>query len=445
MLELKRKRDEIMGFLNAGLWKRRLGELSGAEAFYTRALRVAVLSLNGFLKHNCSLRASALTFYSLLGIVPVLAIAFGIATGFGLKDRLRAQLIEGFTGQEEVIGRVIGFADKLLESTKGGLVAGVGVLVLFWTVIKVFEHIEEAFNDIWEAKEKRSVGKRFSTYLTIMLIAPVVIIISGSVTVFVSAQVSTIIERFGPLAHFSTVIFFALKLLPYALMWFLLAFVYITMPNIDVRFKPGILGAVVAGTVYQTVQWVYISFQIGIAKYNAIYGSFAALPMFLAWLNLSWMIILFGAQLSYAIQNVGGYDLDPMVRKASPSARKRLSLLIAHLVVKAFVKGEGPVLLSEISKRLKLPSRLSTELTGELVEAGILTESSGAHAHELSYQPRLATENITIKSVLDALDARGTDELPLPETEEVRELTEAFRAFHKNFLRSSANRPLREI
>lgn len=445
MLELKRKKDEVMGFLNAGLWKRRLGDLSGAEAFYTRVLRVAVLSVNGFFRHNCALRASALTFYSLLGIVPVLAIAFGIATGFGLKDRLRAQLLEGFSGQEVVMTRLIDFADKLLGSTKGGLVAGVGVLVLFWTVIKVFGHIEEAFNGIWEAKEKRSVGKRFSTYLTMMLIAPVVIIISGSATVFVSAQVSTILERFGPLAHFSTVIFFALKLLPYVLMWFLLAFIYIAMPNTDVRFKPGILGAVVAGTVYQTVQWVYITFQIGIAKYNAIYGSFAALPMFLVWLNLSWFIVLFGAQLSYAVQNVEGYDLDPMVKKASFSAKKRWSLLITHLVVKAFVRGEGPVSSSEISKKLGLPRRFVAELTGVLVEAGILNESNGGHLSGTGYQPRVATETITIGGVLDAIDSIGTDEIPAPEDAGAAEMAGGLRAFRENFMSAPANRLLREI
>ena len=445
VLELKTKKDKCIGFFTTGLWKRPLGGLSRGQVLYLKSLRVVVLSLKGFIANNGALRASALTFYSLLGIVPVLAIAFGIATGFGLKDRLRGQLLEGFAGQEEVIGRVIDFADKLLESTKGGLVAGVGVLVLFWTVIKVFGHIEEAFNVIWEAREKRPIGKRFSTYLTIMLIAPVVVIISGGLTIFISAQVTTIIERVGFLGHFAPVVFLILKLLPYVLIWLLLAFLYITMPNTEVRFKPGFLGAVVAGTIYQSVQWVYITFQIGLAKYNAIYGSFAALPMFLVWLNLSWLIVLFGAELSYAIQNVEGYDLDPMVRKASLSTRRRLSLLIAHLVVKAFVRGEGPVEVKEISKKLGLPSRLTTGLVGELVEARILSESGGTHKRELSYQPALAPESITIGSVLDALDSRGTDELPVNEDAEAMDMAEALSAFHKKIMSSSANRLLRDI
>jgi len=445
VLGLKAKRDGLMGFFRAGLWESRLGDLSGGKAVYFRALRVIVLSVRGFLGHNCALRASALTFYSLLGIVPVLAIAFGIAKGFGLRERLREQLLESLSGQEEVISRVIEFADKLLESTRGGLVAGVGVAVLFWSVMKVFGHVEESFNAIWEVRERRTLGKRFSTYLSIMLVSPVVIIVSGSLTVFVSAQVTSIVERFGVLIYFGPLVFVVLKLLPYGLIWFLMAFVYITMPNTVVRFLPGVLGAVVAGTIYQTVQWVYVTFQIGIAKYNAIYGSFAALPLFLVWLNLSWTIVLFGSQLARAVQDVEGHDFDPVVRGASPSLRKRVSLLIAHLVVKSFVKGEGPVLSSEIARRLALPSRLSGELTAGLVEAGVLSESVREGASEPAFQPRLATEKITIGSVLEALDSRGADELPVARDAEAMEMAAALGEYRESLLNSPANRLLRDI
>ncbi|CAG0950383.1 partial hypothetical protein, partial [Anaerolineae bacterium] len=282
---------------------------------------------------------------------------------------------------------------------------------------------------------------RFTTYLSIMLISPVVLIISGSLTVFVSTLVTGVVERFGLLSYFGPVVMFGLELLPYVLMWFLLAFVYISLPNTRVRFLPGAVGAVVAGTIYQTVQWVYVTFQIGIANYNAVYGSFAAIPLFLVWLNLSWTIVLFGSQLACAVQNVEGYDFDPIARQASPSARKRLSLLIAHLVIKSFVRGEGPVLSREIADRLGLPSRLANELTAGLVEAGILSESVKDHAPG-AFQPRLATETITIGSVLEALDSRGADELPVNDDVE---MTVALEEFQKNLLSSPANRLLRDI
>lgn len=445
MLELKANKEKIVGFLTFGLWKRRLGELSRKEALVLKPLRVVVLSLKGFLEDNCTLRASALTFYSLLAVVPVLAMAFGIAKGFGLRQRLRAQLMSALSGQEDVLTRAIDFADKLLESANGGAIAGIGIIVLFWSVIKVLGQIEGSFNDIWEIRTQRTLARRFSNYLSIMLISPLVIIVSGSLTIFIGTQVTYVARELGLLGVFGPVVFLTLRLLPYMLMWLLLAFIYITIPNTKVRFKPAMAGAVVAGTIYQIVQWVYIFFQIGISKYNAVYGSFAALPMFLVWLNLSWLIVLYGAELSYAFQNVENYDLEPVAKRASPSVRRWASLLIAHLVIKDFVRGAGPVEAEDISKRLALPPRLARELIAELVEAGVLSESGNTYTRELHYQPGRATDTLTVGSVLDALNSRGTGELPLPESHEAREMTEALRAFHEELLSSPANRPLRDI
>jgi len=445
VLELKANKDKVMGFLTDGLWKKRLKDLSGREALLLKPLRIIMLSVKGFLEDKCSLRASALTFYSLLAIVPVLAMAFGIAKGFGLRQRLRVQLMTVLSGQEDILTRAIDFADRLLESASGGAVAGIGVIVLFWSVIKVLGQIEGSFNDIWEVRTERPFARRFSNYFSIMLISPVVIIVSGSLTIFISTQITYIAKELGVIGVLGPVVFLTLRVLPYALMWLLLAFVYITIPNTKVRFRPGMAGAVVAGTIYQVVQWAYIFFQIGISKYNAIYGSFAALPLFLVWLNLSWLIVLFGAELSYAFQNVEDYDLDPMARHTSASIRKWASLLIAHLVVKNFVRGRGPIEAEDISKRLGLPPRLARELLTELVEAGVLNENGDPYTRRLHYQPALATDTITVGSVLYALDSRGTEELPLPESPEAGELTEALRAFHETVLASPANRRLRDI
>ncbi|MBE9528353.1 MAG: YihY family inner membrane protein [Proteobacteria bacterium] len=442
------KKEKFLYFFTTGLWEKRLGELSGKEALFFKTFRVIALGLKGFLEDKCTLRASALTFYSLLAIVPVLAMAFGIAKGFGLRQRLRGQLLEAFSGQEEILTQAIDFADKLLESASGGTVAGIGVVVLFWSVIKVLGHIEESFNVIWEVRTQRPLGRRFSNYLSIMLLSPMVVIISGSLTVFISAQVTYVVDKVGLLGIFAPLVFTALKFLPYTLMWFLLAFVYITVPNTRVGFKSGMVGAVVAGTMYQILQWLYITFQIGISKYNAIYGSFAAMPLFLMWLNLSWIIVLLGAELSYATQNAQRYDLEPEARRASPMVRKRLCLLMAHLVVKAFVNGEGAVRGKEVPTRLGLPPRLAEELLAELVEAGILSECGDTYTRDFNYQPSLATDRITIRSVLEALDKRGSDVHSItgtPGTKEENELTEALQTLNEDLFNSPANRLLRDI
>jgi membrane protein len=182
----------------------------------------------------------------------------------------------------------------------------------------------------------------FSDYLSLMLICPVLAILSSSLTVFVTTQVNLILEKFSILGVFSPVVFLFLKILPYCLLWSLFTFCYIFMPNTKVRFSAGLLGGIVAGTVFQIVQWGYITFQIGVVRYNAIYGSFAVLPLFLVWLELSWLIVLFGAELSFAYQNVDTYEFEPDALQASHRIKTLLSLQITHHLIKNFATGAPP-------------------------------------------------------------------------------------------------------
>ncbi|MGD2099773.1 MAG: YihY/virulence factor BrkB family protein, partial [Desulfobacterales bacterium] len=294
----------VIDFIRVDIWRIRLADLPFGKSFLIKQLRIIILAIRGFDEDKCFVRASSLTFYTLLSVVPVVAMFFGVAKGFGFEKILEKRLYANFRGQEEIIEKVITFSSSLLQETKGGIIAGIGLAVLFWSALKVLNHIERSFNDIWEIKTGRSWGRKFSDYLAIMLISPLFIIMSGSATVFITTQVEQITQRIALLGMFSPFISFMLNFLPYILVWMLFTFLYVLMPNTKVQFKAGLVGGVVAGTLYQIAQWAYISFQIAAAKYNAIYGSFAALPLFLMWLQISWWIVLFGAELSFANQNV---------------------------------------------------------------------------------------------------------------------------------------------
>ena len=272
--------SKAVGFAKQDIWRIRRTELPPGKSFFINLLRVLILSIRGFDEDKCQLRASALTFYSLISIVPVAAMAFGIAKGFGFEKMLETQLRDKLAGQEEVLDNIIQFSHSLLENTKGGLLAGVGLIVLFWAVVKVLGQIEDSINDIWGIKERRTLGRKFSDYLSLMLICPVLVILSSSVTVFVTTQVTLIMEKITFLGVFSPLVFFLLKLLPFGLLWGLFTFLYLFMPNTKVRFTSGLLAGIIAGTIFQVVQWAYITFQIGAANYNAIYGSFAAFRFF---------------------------------------------------------------------------------------------------------------------------------------------------------------------
>ena len=437
--------SKAISFLKRDIWRMPSSKMSKRKFFLINQLRIVLLAVRNFDQNKCNLRASALTYYSLLSIVPVLAVAFGIAKGFGLEKLLEKLIIERLPGQEEVVNNIISFSHALLENTKGELVAGIGVAVLLWTVIKVLGSIETSFNDIWGIKKMRSLGRRFSDYLSIMFICPVLLIVASGTTVFIGTQAKMLITKLSFLGPVSGVILFSLQFLPYVVMWVVFTFAYIFMPNTKVKFSSGLLAGVVSGTVYQVVQLVYIYFQVGVGKYNAIYGSFAAIPLFLIWLQLSWRIVLFGAEISFAHQNVNTYEFEQESMSASYSFKKLLSLRIAHLLVKNFKQGNRPMTAMQISHVLEIPIRLVRQITYNLNEAGIVSSTKEDGDIGGAFQPARDTDSLTIKYVLDSLEHVGTEDIPVAETEDLRKLEKLLADFSSQIEKSPANIHLKDL
>ncbi len=435
----------IIQFLKTDIWRIRLNAAPPGKSFIIKQARIFLLAFRGFDEDKCRLRASALTFYSLLSIVPILAMLFGIAKGFGLEKALERQLLEKMPGQEQVINRIIVFSHSLLENTRSGIIAGIGVAILFWTVIKVLSDIEYSFNDIWGVKRSRPLGRKICDYLSVMLICPLLIIISSSATVFIVAQITSLTQKIALLEMFNTAIFFALKWLPYCIIWILFTFLYIFMPNTKVKFTSALVAGIIAGTIYQIVQATYISFQIGVAKYNAIYGSFAALPLFLVWLQLSWLIILFGAEISFAHQNVDTYEFEPDCRDISRHYKNLLALQITHKLVHDFLKSSKPVTTDEITHSLEIPIRIVREILYELLESGIIVESKTSIEKETGYQPARPIEILTIKYVLDAIEHKGAADVPVKQTKCLKILSESLDNFGKLIKDSPYNKLLKDI
>ncbi|NOQ20852.1 MAG: YihY family inner membrane protein [Desulfobacterales bacterium] len=445
MVDILALKAKTINFFKTDIWRIRKEDFPRMKYFFIKQLRILLLATRGFAQNQCPLRASALTFYSTLSIVPVVAMAFGIAKGFGYQEILENQLLEKFSGQEEVMIRVVDFAHSLLENTKGGMIVGIGIIVLLWTIIKLLGHIEGSFNDIWEVKKPRSYGRKFSDYLSIMLISPLLIIMSSSATLFITTKITLITEKVALIGILSPVIFFMLKLIPYCLVWILFIFTYILMPNTKVNFSAGFIGGIIAGTIFQVSQLAYILFQVGVAKYNAIYGSFAALPLFLIWMQLSWFIVLFGAEISFSYQYADTYEFEPDRGQISPAFKKLLSLKIAHLVISTFSKGEMPLTASKISRVLEIPIRLVQQLLDELVESGIFSIAEIKGNKELAYQPARDINIITINSIIEALEQKGVDNIPVAQTPELQSLSEVLSTFSAEIEKSPANLLLKDI
>lgn len=443
--KLQAKVSGTVQFLKGDVWRMRLEAMPPVKRIGVGLLRIALLVGRGFNQDQCLLRASALTYYTMLSIVPVAALAFGIAKGFGFQKVLEAQLYENFPGQEAVVERVMAFALTLLESTRGGVIAGFGMALLFWAVIKVMNNIEASFNHIWQVDRPRSLVRKFSDYLAIMLLSPLLVIMQSSATVFITTQLTDIANRIRLIGYFSPLIFFSFKLIPYFIVWILFTLVYMVMPNTRVRFGAGLLAGVVAGTGYQLLQWVYITFQVGASRYNAIYGSFAALPLFLVWLQVSWIIVLFGAEIAYAVQHVRHYEYAPDTRRSSFGYRQRVALGIVQHVVQCFDQGAAPLTMSQIAAELGLPRPLAQRVLDELVESRVLTPIPGEDEDDPGFLPARDVDHFTITYILDALEARGIDDIPLRPTPAQERLTAAVDALRQVARQSAANIRLKDI
>ena len=432
----------IVRFLKYDIWNMQLEQISRTRAFFLKFARVVVLSVRGFDEDKCVLRASALTFYTTLSIVPVLAMAFGVAKGFGVETLLERQLLERMQGHDEIAQYIIGFSSSMLENTRGGMVAGGGIVLLFWAVIKLLGNIESSFNAIWGVKKGRSLSRKCCDYLSAMLLCPLLLIMASGINVLISSQVRVIIENLPLLEIVGPMVFTLLQLLPYCVMWGLLTFVYMFMPNTGVRFSAALAGGIVAGTLYQVVQLVYISFQIGVAQYNAICGGFAVLPLFLIWLNLSWLIVLLGAEISFAFQHADTYEFEPECRSLSPGYRRLMTLWVMHALVKRFEQGQPATGVDEISRMLRMPARLVQQIMSDLTQCGMVAEVSAAGVVRVGYQPARDIAGITIASVLEALDACGGSALPVLKNDQLVCLEQSLDRFMALVAGSPDNRAL---
>lgn len=358
--------------------------------------RVIVEAIQGFMKDECFYKSSALTFYTLLSIVPILALAFGIAKGFGLEEYLEKEVTARLLEQPEISHQIIIFAYSLLAHTHGGWIAIIGLISLLWTSIQLFSNVEHSLNVIWQVKTHRSYLRQFSDYLAMLIMGPIFFIASSAFSVMAIAEFNKVSEEISAFKALSPIIFSLSGFFPFIMNWILFTCIYFFLPNTKVKLRYALTAGILAGTAYQIVEWIYIHFQIGVANYGAIYGSFAALPLFMVWVNTSWTIVLAGAEIAYHM------EITPSI--GSPYSyqyvtKKQIGLWLAGYCADQFLKGNPPVSLNKIEKETGAALSTIKNVAQELYEAGILDENQ-QHCILIARNP----EDIKIKNIFDALD-----------------------------------------
>ncbi len=402
--------------------------LSPMKALAIRFLRTFLVAVSGFVEHRSTTQASILTYYTVLNIVPLVAVVFAIAKGFGLDKIVEKNILEmaeNANWQSSVTEQLLMFSRSFLEQAKGGVIAGIGVVLLFWTVVSILGKIEDSFNTVWGVTRSRTILRKFTDYMATLILTPVLFAIAGSLTVLVTGEVGIIANKIKLLGVFSPVITFLLKFLPYVSLWVLLTVLYTIMPNTKVPLRSAIIGSIVGGTLVQIAQWLYITFQIGVASQGAIYGSLAALPLLFGWLQTSWMIVLFGLEIAYAHEHSETYGLQPGYSGISASSKKIMMLSIINLIAQRFSAGEKPCSAREIAGALKIPLALVQELLGNMIKANLVTEVLDEKNDGGCFQPARSTENLTMQDVVCAYE--GTAILPRQRSENTGKISDQFK------------------
>lgn len=383
-----------------------------------RLLRIVVLAARGFTANSLQLRASALVYYTLMSVVPTLALAFGIAKVFGLEAALEDTLRRQLAGQQEVLDQVIRFSRALLDNTRG-LVAGVGVALLLWAAVRLLGTVEAAFNAIWSVDRGRTVLRRITDYLAIAVLGPLLLLASSSFSVMVSGRVDAALAGLGVAEPVSGAVLASLELVPFVLLWLLMTLVYLALPNTKVSWRAGLAAGVVAGTLIQVVQFGSILLVVNVARYNAIYGSFAVLPLFLIWLYVSWLIVLVGAEISFAVDNAGDYARERAAGGANHRQCRLLAVRLAAICAARFLAGKPPATAAALAEHTGVPSRLAHTVLRDLVAASVLVGVRGEPGQPPAYQPARDPEAVTAVEVVQALDklAGATEDRTAPGVE----------------------------
>jgi membrane protein len=429
-------------FLAVDLWRIKLRNLPTWKRHSLGFLKIFFIAIREFIDDKCSEKASALTYLSMLSLVPVIAMIFAIAQGFGIKKLVIDELERYFNGQQEVLEQVTPLAERMLSTPGGGAITGISLVFLIYTVIRLLTNIENSFNNMWDIKENRRWERKISDYVAVILLGPLLVIIASSATIFVKDQIQGFIHQFEFLGHLRSGIYYLLRLLPYTILWLLLFGLYLVFPNTRVKVFPALLGGIIAGTLYQLNQQAFISFQFAFARYNAIYGSIAFLPLFLIWLQLSWLIVLFGAEIAYGAQYVNQWTIKSDNMKINLDHKKKLALLLLYKIVRHFERGEGPVPLAQLSESVSVPRKYINDITSELEKAQLVVR---INKEDPSFQPAFDIHQMDIYTVLSKYEQAGMGEFDTKRSEEFEAINKALDAINANWKSTEKNILLKDL
>ncbi len=388
-------------YLSDGVWS------DPRHRWYINLIKTVNLTVRAFLDRNLQSQAAALTFKTLLAIVPALALLFAISKGFGIQNVLKSSLFEYFPAQGEALDKALTFVDSYIQSSTEGVFVGIGIIFLLYTLISLLGSVEDAFNNIWNVKQGRTLGRKITDYTAILLLLPILLVCSSGITVFMSTTLSTAL----PFKFMSPLISVMVDFVGIVLGWMFWVGTYALIPNTRVKFKNALISGILAGTGFYILQWLFVTGQIYVTRYNAIYGSFAFLPLLLLWLQLVWIITLAGGGLCYASQSINDFNFSNKLSRISLDYKRKIIVVVMAIIVKRREKSLEPQEENAIAEEYGLPMSIVNQAVNTLVDARlverVIIQSNGGR-QVLGVAPALDTQDITLGLMLRRLRNDGS-------------------------------------
>ena len=402
---------DLIHFLKVDIWRIQRGDVSSVLYFFYEVVKMLLLAVEWFTEKRMFSAAASLTYSTLLAIVPILAVVFAIARGFGYNKYIEEWFLAALSSQPQAAEVIVGFVNSYLVHTKSGIFLGIGLLFMLWTVIMLISNIEQVFNDIWQVNKQRSIYRTLTDYAAMFFLAPIFIVVTSGLSLAITAFAG---DHLVEMYVLGSLLRFLIDLSPYLLMSVVFIGLYVFMPNTQVKFSSAIVPGILAGFAMQGLQFAYIHSQIWVTGYNAIYGSFAALPLFMLWIQISWTICLFGAELCYTNQNLEEFAFRAQTSELSHRYKLMLSLLLVSSICKRFAIGKKPMTALELKLETGIPIRIVHDLLNDLSRLNIINEIIlEEKGDQTRYQPAISLDQLTVGMVVDRMEAYGNWKLNL--------------------------------
>lgn len=394
----KRRALKVWYYCSKGVWS------DTRSTLWVNTIKTVNLSVKSFMNTDLQTQACSMAYRTMLALVPALALLFAIGRGFGFQTVLQDELFGLFPGQRTAIGASLNFVDSYLNQASEGAFVGIGLVFLLWTLISLVSSVESTFNLIWSIRQGRSFWRKVTDYTAMLLILPILMICASGLTIFLSSTLQSIFH----FKFMTPLVTMFLQFASWAFTWLFFTAVYMLIPNTKVRFKNALIAGIFAGTGFMLLQWAFVSGQVYVTRYNAIYGSFAFVPLLLIWLQLSWVVTLCGAVLCYSSQNIFQFQFSTDIDDISRSYRDRVTVAIATVIVRKFVRSEEPPTRRSLAIDYAIPMRLVADITDSLIEVGLVNRVVIDQKHEVyGFQPAIEPSKITLEMLIGRLANLG--------------------------------------